>query len=317
MTGYRHTALRRGLIIALTVWGLASVAPEFVRVFSAYGTLGFEANNDGVVTSVRGAPLAGTPRVLVARAAEATPTHRLLIAAALAYTAIQIEEFLKSSSIIQIVAYVPLVILLKITFEFIHERLNRACDWLFFRHLHVAERTVDQVAHELRKAESFDAIDLQLICVPSATLDLASAAVFRRTPSGHYHQRIDPVGWSGGRHANCPLGASELDALKKSGTALRLHELESTRPKAPDTVEPVIALPVMAGEELVAVTLYGSHTSGYDITTDEQNILLELIEAAGNAYEEVEVESLRRQIGELRDRLAQSSVRNAAPGESS
>jgi len=46
----------RALVLVLALWGAALIVPEFVRVASNYGTLGFEANNDGVITSVDGPP---------------------------------------------------------------------------------------------------------------------------------------------------------------------------------------------------------------------------------------------------------------------
>ena len=47
---------QRALVLVLACWGAALILPEFARVASNYGTLGFEANNDGVVMSVSGAP---------------------------------------------------------------------------------------------------------------------------------------------------------------------------------------------------------------------------------------------------------------------
>ncbi len=42
----------RALVVVLALWGAGLIAPEFARVVSNYGTLGFEANNNGVITSV-------------------------------------------------------------------------------------------------------------------------------------------------------------------------------------------------------------------------------------------------------------------------
>ena len=56
MTRDRKTLINRALVIVLTVWGLAVITPDFARIFTDYGTLGFEADNDGVVTSMDGPP---------------------------------------------------------------------------------------------------------------------------------------------------------------------------------------------------------------------------------------------------------------------
>lgn len=47
---------KRVLVVTFALWGTGLIVPEFARVVSDYGTLGFAANNDGVVTSVDGPP---------------------------------------------------------------------------------------------------------------------------------------------------------------------------------------------------------------------------------------------------------------------
>jgi hypothetical protein len=42
----------RIVVLILAAWGCAVVVPEFLRVFGDYATLGFSANNDGLITSV-------------------------------------------------------------------------------------------------------------------------------------------------------------------------------------------------------------------------------------------------------------------------
>ena len=44
----------RLLLIALTLWGLAMIVPDLVRVVQPLGSLGFFANNDGLVYDVDG-----------------------------------------------------------------------------------------------------------------------------------------------------------------------------------------------------------------------------------------------------------------------
>jgi hypothetical protein len=48
----RTIFLSRCFVIGLAVWAFAVISPDFARVFDDYGTLGFYANNDGVITSV-------------------------------------------------------------------------------------------------------------------------------------------------------------------------------------------------------------------------------------------------------------------------
>jgi hypothetical protein len=232
----------------------------------------------------------------------------VLIALALAYASIKIEDHLESSLGSRVLVYVLLVMLVKITFERLHETLNHACDNVFFRHLHAAEHSVGRVANELmHKPDSFDAIDRRLIQVPVQSLGLTSGAVFRLQPTGIYRQGIDPVGLVEGRDAAFPLGTAEVKVLKQRGEAMRLDELVPAKQEEQHTAEPVIALPIIAAEELVAVALYSAHRSGYDITTDEQKILEGLIEPAGNAYGWLEMTALRRRLHELSQRLKEPS----------
>ncbi|MGB9268141.1 MAG: hypothetical protein WCB74_02830 [Pseudolabrys sp.] len=59
MRSYRHIA-GRALLVALTLWALAMIIPDFYRVYQPLGSFGFYANNDGIVTDVQGPFLAQT-----------------------------------------------------------------------------------------------------------------------------------------------------------------------------------------------------------------------------------------------------------------
>ena len=53
MRSYRHIA-GRALLMALTLWALAMIIPDFYRLYQPLGSFGFYANNDGIVTDVQG-----------------------------------------------------------------------------------------------------------------------------------------------------------------------------------------------------------------------------------------------------------------------
>jgi len=59
MTPSWKIVLSRVGVVVLSFWGLLVITPDFARVFTNYATLGFEADNDGVVTVVSGQPAAG------------------------------------------------------------------------------------------------------------------------------------------------------------------------------------------------------------------------------------------------------------------
>jgi hypothetical protein len=41
------------LLVALTIWALAMIVPDFYRLYQQLGSFGFYANNDGVITDVQ------------------------------------------------------------------------------------------------------------------------------------------------------------------------------------------------------------------------------------------------------------------------
>ena len=53
MRSYRNIA-GRALLVALTLWALAMIVPDFYRLYRPLGSFGFYANNDGVITDVQG-----------------------------------------------------------------------------------------------------------------------------------------------------------------------------------------------------------------------------------------------------------------------
>ncbi len=53
MHGHRHI-VGRTLLMALTLWALAMIIPDFYRLYQPLGSFGFYANNDGVITDVQG-----------------------------------------------------------------------------------------------------------------------------------------------------------------------------------------------------------------------------------------------------------------------
>jgi hypothetical protein len=225
----------------------------------------------------------------------------VIIAGALAGIGIWIEDYLHESLASRIAVYVLVVLVLKLVFEWLHERFNEACDhWLFHR-FHLAEERLRIVADELPSVESLDAIDRTLIAEPVASLDLASAAVFRRDAAGAFRQYSEPIGWSGGRDAAIPLGEGQLRELAQQRAAIRLPERRDV--VGPKTWEPVLAMPVVAAGGVAAIVLYGAHNTGDDVTGEEHGVLSRLLMASGNAYDRVETILLQREVEALSHKL--------------
>jgi len=228
----------------------------------------------------------------------------VIIAGVLAAMERWIEEFLHESFASRVLATVLVVIVLKVLFEWIHALFNRACDRIFFRRLHLAEARLAQVADELDDAESFDAVDRKLVAEPAGCLGLASAAVFRRDGQGRFCQHTDPVGWTCGRQGTFPLHESALETMARERKPMRLTEPEIGGEARSRNSGPAIAIPIVGAEGLVAVALYGAHSTGNDITGEERAALQTLQAPAAYAYNRIEVIALQRRVAELRRKCA-------------
>src|SRR5215472_4222916 len=53
MRSFKHIG-GRALLVALTLWALAMVIPDFYRLYKPLGSFGFYANNEGIITDVQG-----------------------------------------------------------------------------------------------------------------------------------------------------------------------------------------------------------------------------------------------------------------------
>ena len=109
----------------------------------------------------------------------------------------------------------------------------------------------------------------------------------------------DPVGWTSGRQAACPLGESTLETMARDRKRLQLAETETHEAPRSRTSRPAIAIPIVAAEGLIAVALYGAHCTGSDITEDERALLESLQAPAAYAYNRIEVIALQRRVAEL------------------
>jgi hypothetical protein len=231
-----------------------------------------------------------------------------VIGVILAGVSVLIEEHLPFHD--QIMVFIAIVVVIKLTMEQLHERLNEACDHLFFRHLVEAEERLHGLAASLATGNQCESIDDRLSTDPTTCLRLKSAAVFRRQNDGTYRQ-TGAVGWTD-KHAQIPaLPSALIRKVETAGKPIRLHldDLHEDMPKG--TALPVLAIPVIGREGLLAVALYGAHEAGDDLTADEVAMLQEFGRAAVSGYECVEVLTQRRRIEELEAQV-QSCCRSAS-----
>ena len=196
--------------------------------------------------------------------------------------------------------------LLVLVMHQLHEGAVHAADYLFSRRYHRAQHCLKQTGAALRCAQSADEIDRHLVEGPRDALRLASGAVFRRV-DGAFRRCASAAGW---QEADAKvLNAAEERAVfdsTASGGPLRLARGDWERGGLPAGVaRPCLAVPVRGGSgSPLAVAVYGAHQLGSDLDADERLMLGSLADRAGAAYERVEIEALRREVAELRARLA-------------
>ena len=76
----------------------------------------------------------------------------------------------------------------------------------------------------------------------------------------------------------------------------------------PGHARPILAVPVLARRQVVAVALYGQHYSGADLDADEVRVLEKVTDASGAAFDHVEAEVLRRRNADLEKRMRELSA---------
>jgi hypothetical protein len=208
----------------------------------------------------------------------------------------------------------PIVLLI---FNRLHDASVELVDHVFNRGFHKARDSLGRAGGEMRNASSLTEVDRLLVEEPARRLKLSSAAVFRYVDGTL--RRVDPaIGWD---HAALRELKPDLDELVlqtlKRDAPLRLRRGQWQRlGLPPDDRAPCLVVPVCGGaREGTAVALFGPHEVGSDLNADEREMLHELAEHAATAYDRVETDFLRREVRELRAKLAALGDR-AAAGES-
>ena len=222
-----------------------------------------------------------------------------IIAALLTGVSMLIEHLLHESLASPIFIYLLVVASVKLSFDKLHEWLKERCDYLFFKRLHTAEKRLKHAAENLRTASNRDAIDAQLITEAVAALDLASAAIFRLDADGRYHRAPHAIAWPPGLAMTIPFGESLLHKLASTQqpVQLRSRDMHESMPKG--SAQPVIAVPVLAGNALDTIVIYGAHTTGDKLSDEEVQLLAILDASAASAYDRVDALALRNKIHEL------------------
>jgi hypothetical protein len=225
---------------------------------------------------------------------------------------ISVLDWLFSRAIANERLTLSLELLATIAIGFLLNRINRAVEnaveAVFFRRRRLAERYLRRAALALPYAVNEDAIADGLVQVPVDALDLAAAALYRRSPTGTNFEGVATAHQT----SVAPAGFDQNDLLvrmlRADESVVWLDELRAHF----DTVNfgiYAVAVPVTVRHEIVSFTLYGAHANGAQIDPEEVFLLEELAREAARAYDHVDAVRARERYSQL---VAQAMPTNVA-----
>ena len=184
----------------------------------------------------------------------------------------------------------------------LHETTVHLVDRYFNRAL---DRIEAQLGQAIARAGNAAAIDRLLADEPFRAFRLASAATFRRT-GAVFRRHDDSDGWvdcaTRTLRANDPMLAPVL-----KGVPFNVGDDDADDARLPSGLRrPVLAVPVASRFRCFAVALYGPHSSGTDLDTNERAMLARLGDSAADAYAQLENAALRARIATLEHELSRS-----------
>ncbi len=187
-----------------------------------------------------------------------------------------------------------LLAFVSVSFEHIRHGLNWVCDGLFFRRLHRAEDAFRHAAADIDDADGVDALERIIVDRPLATLQLASAALFRQ--EGTTLRRVRESGWNGASAHDLSSADPMLAPILAAGKARRIELPVERRDFPSGAATPALIVPLGSHKETFAVALYGGHAMGDALVKEEEELLRTFVGEAAVAYREA---ALRARITEL------------------
>ena len=197
---------------------------------------------------------------------------------------------------------IGLELLATIGVGFLLDRINhlieRIVESVFFRRRRLAEKHLRRAASALPYATDESAIVDGLVQIPVDALDLAAAALYRRSDGGDRYEGVATAQQT----TVAPPGFDRNDLLVRmlfaDESIVWLDEIRSHL-DAENAAIYTLAVPVSVRHELVSFTLYGAHANGAQLDPDEVELLKELAREAARAYDHVEAERAQRRYSKL------------------
>ncbi|HZT11603.1 MAG TPA: hypothetical protein VFA29_02290, partial [Candidatus Baltobacteraceae bacterium] len=172
------------------------------------------------------------------------------------------------------------------TLNRLHRWVEATVDFLLFRDKYQAETFLSRLGRTLLNATQEETVDRALVRDPYRRLQLASAALFRKTG-----QTFVLCSASG-------IDTSAAIAFEPDHDLVRFLCAENTRLSLSDLTDnpfghASIAIPIHQGPEMTAFVVYGIHRDGTVLDPDEVESLERLCACAAQAYTYIEVSRYR------------------------
>jgi hypothetical protein len=182
-------------------------------------------------------------------------------------------------------------LLVTIGVGFLLDRINHLVEGvvesIFFRRRRLAEAYLRRAAAALPYATDEEAISDGLVQVPADAMDLAAAALYRRSAATGRFEGVATSRQTSVAPASFDANHLLVRMLLADERIVWLDELRSQL----DTDNAAIytlAVPVTVRHDLVCFTLYGAHSNGAQLDPEEATLLEELAREASRAYDHVE-----------------------------
>ena len=197
---------------------------------------------------------------------------------------------------------IGLELLATIAIGFLLDRINRTVERfveaVFFRRRRLAERHLRRAAAALPYATDEDAIADGLVQVPADALDLAAAALYRRSDGGVRFEGLATARQTTVAPAAFDANHLLVRMLLADEKVVWLDDVRSHLDSENAAIY-TLAVPVTVRHELVCFTLYGAHANGAQLDPEEAELLEELAREASRAYDHVEAVRVRERYAQF------------------
>ncbi len=208
---------------------------------------------------------------------------------------------LVSAARVEAIAQIAASVAIGFSLSKLQKRTDNLVDRVFFRTRYQAEARIDALTLQLPHADSMGNVLHALVDDAAEALDLASAAVFVRSEAmRELYERKDARGWEGVTVERLFTDEQIVGKLARTRARATIGDLDLDGCALPEGLQrPVLGVPIVAHDDVLAVVLYGQHRSGATLDPEEEKMLDRLAEAAAAAYDHIEAERLRSEIAAM------------------